>query len=98
MLKKFTRKKKSKDVKKLLEDVTERMDKLDPFSEDYEELLKYAERLHKLKNEDDKVKVTRNSAIWGVAGSLGGIVAIMGYERMHIITTKALGFVLKRRV
>lgn len=33
-----------------------------------------------------------------VAGNLLGIVLILGYEKANIITTKALGFILKGRV
>lgn len=33
-----------------------------------------------------------------VAGNLIGIALILGYERGHVITTKAIGFVLRGRV
>lgn len=33
-----------------------------------------------------------------VAGNLAGIILILGYEKMDIITSKALNFVLKGRV
>jgi hypothetical protein len=33
-----------------------------------------------------------------IAGNLLGIALIMGYERGHVITTKALGFILRGRV
>jgi hypothetical protein len=33
-----------------------------------------------------------------VAGNLLGIILILGYEKADVITTKALGFVLKGRV
>ena len=37
-------------------------------------------------------------AILTVAGSLMGIVLMLGYEQTHVITSKAIGFVLKPRV
>lgn len=32
-----------------------------------------------------------------IAGSLAGIVLILGFERAHVVTSKALGFVMKSR-
>lgn len=32
-----------------------------------------------------------------IAGSLGGILLILGFERAHVVTSKALGFVMKSR-
>lgn len=32
-----------------------------------------------------------------VAGNLLGILAVLNYERLHVVTSKALGFVMKPR-
>ena len=32
-----------------------------------------------------------------VAGNLLGILAVLNYERVHVVTSKALGFILKPR-
>jgi hypothetical protein len=35
--------------------------------------------------------------MWTVIGNLTGILLILNYERAHVVTSKAIGFVLKPR-
>jgi len=64
---------------------------------EYEELLKQLERLTALKAFDKDRRVSADTVI-AVAGNLAGIAIILGYEHMHAITSKALGFVIKAKV
>jgi len=98
MLKKFTTKKRFKnDLEELIDNASKKMLVLDPMSEEYRDMLGNYERLIKLKGENQKGKISKE-AILGIAGNLAGIGLILGYERLHTITSKALGFVIKRRV
>ena len=52
--------------------------------------------LAKTKNEGKK-PIDPNTII-AVAGGLLQVVLIIGHERLHVLTSKAIGFVLKGRV
>lgn len=98
MLKKFTTKRKFKnDLEELIDKTTKEMLKLDPMTEEYAEYLDYYERLTKIRDTNRKGKVT-SETIAGIAGSLVGVGAILYHERLHTITSKAVGFVFRRRV
>ena len=59
-------------------------------------MVEQLEKLYKIKSEikGDRVKL---SEMLPVIGNLAGIVMILGFERTHIVTSKALAFVLKTR-
>lgn len=71
------------------------MEKMPPASDEYSNTADQLLKLHKLRDESNSRKRVSPDALVQVAGSLAGIVAILSYERTHIITTKALGFVMK---
>jgi hypothetical protein len=47
--------------------------------------------------EKSKTRVSPDTLLI-VGGNLIGIVLILGYEHLHVVTSKALGFVLRGRV
>jgi hypothetical protein len=51
-------------------------------------------KLYKLKEIDSRTRVSADT-LAVVAGNLIGILLIINHERVNVITTKALGFVLK---
>jgi len=67
--------------------------------EDYSKISAELERLYKIKSEikDPRSRVSPDALI-AVVGNLVGIVAILGYERVNVVTSKALGFVLKTKL
>lgn len=69
-------------------------------SETYSDLLTKLERLHAMRviPKQEARKPVSSDALVAVAGNLLGIVAILSYERVHVVTSKALGFVLKTKV
>ena len=69
-----------------------------PGSEEYLDQLEVIERLHKLIVEKNSTKkqVSPDTVLNGVVGLLQ-VGAILGHERLHNITTKAIGFVRKVR-
>lgn len=67
---------------------------------EYAKRVTQLETLYKLKEVDAKVdsgkRVSRDT--WAiVGGNLAGILLIVGHERMHVVTSKALNFMLKLR-
>ena len=68
----------------------------DPASEAYAQVVSQLETLHKLKTEESKPRVSAE-AVLAAGANLLGILMIVGHERTHIVTSKALGFVLKLR-
>ena len=71
-----------------------------PDEERYATMLTVIERLEKLRREKAKPAKTREvdidpNKILMVAGNLIGILAILKYEEVNVIGTKALGLVMK---
>jgi hypothetical protein len=67
-------------------------------SEEYAKIMSQLERLYALKiPEKDKKRVSPDTVL-AVVGNLAGIVMILNYERVHVVASKALGFVLKAKV
>lgn len=91
-MKLFTKKKTNLELE--IDGVIETMTSIAPYSEEYNVAMNNLERLYKLKNE----RKVKSDTVMIVAGNLLGILLILGYERANIITTKALGFVMKGRV
>ena len=68
-----------------------------PMHEDYSKLLGLVERLNDLK-EKPREKINPNT-ILTLLGSILGIVLVIKHEELgHVISTKALSFVLRGRV
>lgn len=71
--------------------------KHEPSSEEFKRIVDQLERLNKIaSNNNAREKVNPNGLI-AVGGNLLGIGLIIGHERLHVITTKAIGFVGKFR-
>lgn len=67
---------------------------LDPSSDQYEKVLASLEKMNNIKK---GVRVSKDTQALIVA-NLVGILAILAFEKSDIITSKALGFVMKGRV
>lgn len=80
-----------------IDHVMSSMTNLDPVSKEYEDASKNLERLYKLKLEEDakKAKIEPSDLI-GALTNLLDIGFIMNHERLHVLTTKALGFIRKK--
>lgn len=65
-------------------------------SEEYTKMCDNLETLYKLKSED-KTERLKPDTIAIVAGNILGILIIVGFERSHVMTSKALGNLLKPR-
>ena len=56
----------------------------------------YIEKLEKIRHTSDDSRVNPNTLVAGAVNLLG-IVMILQHERVHVVATKALGFVAKMR-
>jgi len=83
-------------LKKAIDDVLKEMDGVYSGSDEYNSLLKNLERLYALREKDSKSTVSPEILV-NIAGNLAGILLILNYERAHVVTSKALSFVMKLR-
>lgn len=65
------------------------LEKLSPGSEEYDELLKHVERLHEIRR---KNRVSPD-AVAGALTNLAGILAVLNYEKLNVISSKAFMFI-----
>lgn len=94
---KLTKKDKRTNLEKEIDNLLELMRLESPGSNEYRAILDDLERLYKAKSlEKDRDVSPDTIAI--VAGNLAGILLILKYEELNVITSKALSFVLKGRV
>lgn len=85
------------NLEKEIDEVIDEMHNYSSASEDYTKMTVNLERLYKAKAQERDRRVSPDT-IAVIAGNLIGIALIIGYEQANIITTKALGFVMKGRV
>lgn len=64
-------------------------------SKEYSAITDQLVKLVKLQEETTSKKRISPDTLAMIAGNLAGIALIIGYERAHVVTSKALGFVLK---
>ena len=87
---------KKKPMQKEIESVLEKMATLSPDTEEYTVM---ARNLETLCSANSKNKSTMDlNTILVVTGNLVGILMIIYHEQTGVVTSKALGFVLKGRV
>jgi hypothetical protein len=99
MWKKFTTKKdKRTNLEKEIDEVTLLLSRYEPASEEYENITKNLERLNEMAKANKRDWRPSPDTVWVVGGNILGIVLILAYEKVDIITSKAIGFVMKGRV
>lgn len=69
----------------------------EPNSAPYAAIVEQIEKLHALKPETSGKPVSHDT-LFTVAGNLAGILMILNFERVHVIASKALGFVIKTKI
>ena len=97
MLKRLFKGDRRTELEKEISDLLKQMKNCDPSTDEYKMMANALETLCKA----DSYKKSR-SVSWDtiliVSGNLIGIFAILHHEDVNVITSKALGFVLKGRV
>ena len=92
---KITNKEKTK-LEKEIDAVLSEMENMNVSDDDYEIAIEHLSRLYDIKLKDKKWNIS-NDTMLVVAGNLLGIMLILKHEDLNIITSKALGFVIKGR-
>lgn len=98
----FTKKEdKRTGLEKEIDRLSETLSYTDMDTDEYDDIVSKIERLTSIKEKLEKAKcnddkVSKDTLIV-VAGNLLGIGLILGYERINIITSKALNFVIRGR-
>jgi len=95
---KFTRKNKRSSIDKEIENVLEVMGLLNADSVEYTKMANNLDTLMKARSYSKDQTTVSMDTVWTVGGSIIGILILIGYEQAHVITSKALGFVIKGRV
>lgn len=72
------------------------MSNADRSSKEYLTMTDQLVKLYGLKDDKSKRRVSADT-LAVVAGNLAGILLIVGHEKAHVVTSKALGFVMKAR-
>jgi hypothetical protein len=80
---------------KAIEDIFIDMGGFTSETEEYADMLKKLERLYKLKEQDTPQPFISPEVALTVAANLFGILAILHYEKVNVVTSKALSFVMK---
>lgn len=94
---KFTKGDKRTNLEKEIDNALSSLKGLDPSSEEYTFAVQNIETLYKAKSYEANRFISRDT-LCIVGGNLLGILIILGYEKADIITSKALGFVIRGRV
>jgi hypothetical protein len=81
-------------LEKAIDDLLNSMNSVMPDSKEYSQMADQLIKLYNLKGVDSPKRVSPD-VLLTVLGNLFGIVLIVGFEQRNVITSKALGFVLK---
>jgi len=90
---------KAKDESRLDEEIeraTSLMSRIHPGTKEFSDMNAYLNLLYKAKEHEAPDRISKDT-IAVIAGNLTGIAMIIAYERVHVVTSKALGFVMKAR-
>lgn len=95
-------KKNTSDVtttQELIDAANDRLLSLEPDTKEYKKVLDQIERLHKLKDREhtNRFRVSGDTLVV-VGANLLGIVLILNYEKLNVVTSKALGFIGKGKL
>lgn len=80
----------------VIEELQEHIRRTDCYTKEYPILVDNLSKLYKMKEANTSRRVSPDT-IAIIAGNLAGIVLILGYERVGIVTSKALSFVMKAK-
>ena len=84
------------ELEQAIHDVHKQMRDLEGDSEPYSDMVQNLKELYALRQYDTPKRVSPDTLAL-VVGNLVGIVLIVGHERAHVVTSKALSFVMKLR-
>lgn len=94
---KLTKRDKRTNLEKEIDEVIAHMASIGPDTKEYTAMAANLEMLYKAKATEKSRSISPDT-IAVIVGNLIGIILIINYEQTGIVTTKALGFVLRSRV
>ena len=86
----------SKGLREAIDELFLEMSYVPCDSEEYAQMMDQLSKLYSLKEFDSKRRLSPDTLAI-VLGNLTGIILIVGHERMNVVTSKALNFILKLR-
>lgn len=91
----FTKQQKeSSKLDEIIDEVETHILSLEPDHADYETLVDHLSKLYKIREQERSEKVSANTKAI-ILANLAGIVLILGFEKAHVVTSKALSFIVK---
>lgn len=93
----FKKAKKQSQTDEVIKEVLDELQGLDPYSEQYTAAVKNLEVLMKAKAQQEGQSKVSPDALLAVGGNLAGILLILNFERLGVVTSKALSFVMKAK-
>ena len=82
---------------KAIDRILEKMEALEPETPEYHELSERVSKLYDCRPETKPAPRISPDTILTIAGNLAGIILILSFEKAHVVTSKALGFVIKSK-
>ena len=93
----FTKEKKVSNLDELINSAEEALLLLEETDSKYQVVVDNLKRLYELKAQSRKQRISPDTVAI-IAANLLGIILILGYEKANIVTSKAVGFILRGRV
>lgn len=93
----FNKQKEPSKLDKAIDSIYEEMASVNADSKEYAAMTKQLTKLHKMKTQEKSSRRPSPDTIMFVIANLAGIGLIIGHERGHVITSKALGFITRMR-
>jgi hypothetical protein len=87
---------KDEGLQRAIDTVLERMSTFDAESDEYFQLAGRLSQLYDIQRTNAPDRVSADT-LAVVAGNLAGIALIVNFERINVVTSKAIGFVMKTR-
>ena len=86
--------KKPTKLDEIIDELQDYILSIEPNAEEYEALVAQLTALYKLKEQDNSERISANTKAI-IAANIAGIVLILGFEKAHVVTSKALSFIMK---
>lgn len=83
-------------LQEAIDEILREMARYSSSSDEYAKMADQLSKLYSLKEIDSKRRVSPDTLALVIA-NLTGIILIVGHERMNVVTSKALSFVMKLR-
>lgn len=90
----FQKATKEDKLQKAIDDATESLLIRDPDSDEYAKIVDQLTKLNSMRPKPDRIS---KETIATISANLVGILIIVGHERAHTMTSKAIGFLQKLR-